>query len=46
MFLEDSPDLPDDEGVGLAEMAAVDQELRGTETGTGPETGGPKQGRS
>jgi hypothetical protein len=28
MLRKDSPDLPDDEGVGLAEMAAVDQELR------------------
>jgi hypothetical protein len=27
MLREDSPDLPDDEGVGLAEMAAVDKEL-------------------
>ena len=28
MLRKDSPDLPDDEGVGLAEVAAVDQELR------------------
>ena len=28
MLRKDSPDLPDDERVGLAEMAAVDQELR------------------
>jgi hypothetical protein len=28
MLRKDSPDLPDDKRVGLAEMAAVDQELR------------------
>ena len=28
MLRKDSTDLPDDEGMGLAEVAAVDQELR------------------
>ena len=29
MLRQDPPALPDDEGMGLAEMAAVDQELGG-----------------
>ena len=45
MLREDSPDLPDDEGVGLAEMAAVDQEFRAraieVRAGVGHDTVGP-----
>ena len=45
MLREDSPDLPDDEGVGLAEMAAVDYEFRArsieVRAGVGHDTVGP-----
>ena len=49
MLRKDSRDLPDDEGMGLAEMAAVDEQLGGrsveVRAGVGHDAVGPTLAR-